>query len=148
MKKLIVVILCLFVLSAVNVMARQFESVVDVNVTTYTIAGDDYSVAGIGLLISSATPRSLIKEIEISNEQADLVRQTVTLYDNFSADASSANVTAIWSVTIGSGTVGGTNWTYSKSFYGADRGLLKADYGLGARKSSTAGTVSISIQYK
>ena len=124
--------------------AENLESVV-VAVTTDTVTGDDYVWGANTLVISSYTPKSLIKEVDISVDTIGQT-QTVTLWDGFSLNTSSTNVTKIWEVVIPSGTPQGC--VYSKTFRYGDRGFLKADYGLAVTKSSTGNSVVVSLQYK
>lgn len=154
MKKVIVSVLCLLVMCIGISFAGRMESTVQSNVSTGPATGDEYQdINATGtvftLIIGSDVTRTLIKELAISNDAADVVTQTVTLWDGWTNGVSTAAVAKIWEVTIGSGAVqGGSNWIYSETFEYGDRGFLKADNGLGATKSSTAGNVRISIQYK
>lgn len=124
----------------------QHNSVVVSDVSTFTVTGDDYVWDANSLVISSQVPVSLIKEIDISIENPAEAPQTITFWDGWSLNQSSANVTKIWEVHIPSTTVDKSEISYQKTF--DQRFQLKATRGLGVTKTSTGNQVHLSIQYE
>lgn len=146
MKKLIVLVLCMFVFGVVSIMAENLESVVH-DVSTGAADGNDYQDFGaFSLIIGSHVPMTLISRITLTSDDLSKA-QTVTLWDGWTNGTSSAAVTKIWEWDLDSVTSVGPE-IFQEYFGDGDRAYLKADYGLGATKSDSTGGITLSIQYK
>ena len=151
MKKLCILVLCLFVVGVVStgVFAENLESLV-VNVSTELADGDSYEGVAEGssfsLDIGSHVPKILISRITLTS--ADLSKaQTVTLWEGWSDGTSSATVRKIWEWDLDALSSSETI-TIQEYFLDGDRAYLKADYGLGVTKTDSGAGVTMSIQYK
>lgn len=149
MKKLIILIVCLFVLGVINVTAENLESVV-VDVSTAPADGDTYVFAAsdFTMIIATNVPMSLISRITLTSDDTT-VAQTVTLWDGWTNGTSSAAVSKIWEWDLdATGADEAKMHVVQEYFLQGDRGFLKADYGLYATKTDSSGNITLSIQYK
>jgi len=143
MFKRILVLIILVMLASIYLNAEECDSVV-VDASTFTVTGDDYVAGANPLVIARTFSKSRIKKVTISNSDTT-VAQTVTLWDGWTVDTSSASVTKIWEIDIdASGTA--EVQIITEDF--GDRWQLIANYGLAVTKSSTSSDVTVSIQYR
>lgn len=145
MKKIALILSLLAIVGFVNLVFAESPIMftdVTISVDTYPVVGAGSGTAGVPNRtpeISSATAKTYISKIRISNSDAS-IPQTVTFYD----DVRTTNtVTTLWEVIFATGTA--IPQTIVESF--KTERPLRADYGLYIRKTSVSSTISASVLY-
>ena len=141
MNKLFVLILALAVVVAggVYVNSQSLESVVIDDVVTTAVDGNSGSVTALAI---SSNSTGGIHTITISKSGVGHA-QTITFWDGFTNDTSTAAVNKIWQVIMTSGT---TSVAIHQENFG-DRWMLNYNKGLAVRKSLAGTKVAVSLQH-